>query len=102
MHDATATLARSITWAGSKQTYYTAHLMVDRDLVGDFYRAYAYFRWVDDFIDIYSQSDDERISFISRQRELINRLYRNERPDNLTPEEREAQLEHLKALGYVD
>jgi phytoene/squalene synthetase len=87
MHDATATLARSITWAGSKQTYYTAHLMVDRDLVGDFYRAYAYFRWVDDFIDIYSQSDDQRITFIRRQRDLINRLYHNQRPDDLAPEE---------------
>jgi len=87
MSDNSATLARSITWAGSKQTYYTARLMVDRDLVDDFYRAYAYFRWVDDFIDIYSQSDDERISFISQQRELIDRLYRHDRPDDLTSEE---------------
>jgi hypothetical protein len=48
MRDATATLAQSITWAGSKQAYYTARLMVDKDLVNDFYRAYAYFRWADD------------------------------------------------------
>jgi phytoene/squalene synthetase len=87
MKDATAALARSITWAGSKQTYYTARLMVDKDLVSDFYRAYAYFRWADDIIDVSSQSDDERISFIRRQRELIDRLYRNERRDHLTPEE---------------
>jgi phytoene/squalene synthetase len=87
MSDTTAILARSITWAGSKQTYYTARLMVDTDLVDDFYRAYGYFRWVDDFIDIYSKSDDERISFITRQRELIDRLYMHDRPDDLTPEE---------------
>ena len=87
MRDATAALARSITWAGSKQTYYTARLMVDRDLVSDFYRAYAYFRWVDDIIDVSSQSADEPISFIRRQRELIDHLYRNERLDDLTPEE---------------
>ena len=87
MSDATATLAQSITWAGSKQTYYIARLMVDKDLVEDFYRAYAYFRWADDIIDISSQSDDERISFIRRQRELIDRLYKNERPNDLTPEE---------------
>jgi len=111
MSNATATLARSITWAGSKQTYYTARLMVDKDLVDDFYRAYAYFRWADDIVDaaasveaaasgnaassgdaavsrdVSTQSDDERISFIRRQRELIDRLYRNERPDDLTPEE---------------
>jgi phytoene/squalene synthetase len=85
--DTTAALAQSITWAGSKQTYYTARLMADKDLVNDFYRAYAYFRWADDIIDVSSQSSDERISFIRRQRELIDRLYRNERPDDLTPEE---------------
>ncbi len=83
----TAALARSITWNGSKQTYYTVRLMVDRGLVDDCYRAYAYFRWADDVIDVESQSSDERISFIQRQRELIERLYNNEPPGDLTPEE---------------
>jgi len=93
MMDATAALARSITWASSKQTYYTARLMVDKNLVNDCYRAYGYFRWVDDIVDasvsndVSSQSSDERISFIRRQRELVGRLYRSERPDDLTPEE---------------
>jgi len=93
MTDASAALAQSITRAGSKQTYYTVRLMVDRDLVDDCYRAYGYFRWADDIVDaptsndVSSQSDDERISFIRRQRELINSLYRNERPDDLTPQE---------------
>ena len=87
VRDTTAGLAQSITRASSKQTYYTARLMVDKDLVSDFDRAYAYFRWADDIIDVSSQSDDERTSFIGRQRELIDRLYRNERPDDLTPEE---------------
>jgi phytoene/squalene synthetase len=105
MTDASATLARSITRAGSKQTYYTARLLVDRELVNDFYRAYAYFRWADDIIDegapveavvlagvdtsggVASPSRDECISFIRRQRELIDRLYNDERPDDLTPEE---------------
>lgn len=85
--DATAALARSIIRAGSKQTYVTARLMVDKDLVSDFFRAYAYFRWADDIIDASSQSADERISFIRRQRDLIDRLYRNERPVDLAPEE---------------
>jgi phytoene/squalene synthetase len=83
----TAALAKSITRASSKQTYYTVRLMVDRDLVDDCYRAYAYFRWADDVVDESSQSSDERTSFIRRQRELIDRLYKNERPDDLTPEE---------------
>jgi phytoene/squalene synthetase len=87
MSDSSADLARSITWAGSKQTYFTGRLMIDRDLVDDFYRAYAYFRWVDDVIDISAQTDRERIDFIKRQRELIDGLYSNGRSNDLTPEE---------------
>jgi phytoene/squalene synthetase len=84
--DGTGALAQSITWAGSKQTFYMARLLVDRDLVGDFYRAYAYFRWADDMVDA-PASTHKRAPFIERQRDLIERLYRNERPRDLTPEE---------------
>ena len=87
MGNTTAALARAITRAGSKQTYYIARLMVNRDLVDDFCRAYAYFRWADDVIDVSSRSDDERTSFAKRQRALIDRLYKGERPDDLAPEE---------------
>jgi phytoene/squalene synthetase len=87
MRDATAALARSITRAGSKQAYYTARLLVDKDLVDDSCRAYAYLRWVDDVVDGSSLSDDERISFVRRQRALIDRLRRNESQDDLTAEE---------------
>ncbi len=41
-------LAASITKAASRQTFYTVRLLADRDLLDDAYRAYAYFRWVDD------------------------------------------------------
>jgi phytoene/squalene synthetase len=83
-----AALARSITWDGSKQAFYIARLMVDKELVDDFFRAYAYFRWADDVIDESSRSNDERIAFIKRQRDLIDRLYEDERPHNLTSEEK--------------
>jgi phytoene/squalene synthetase len=85
--NASAALARSITWGASKQSYYTARLMVDRGLVDDCYRAYAYFRWADDVIDVESRTSDERVSFIQRQRDLIERLYQDEPPGDLTPEE---------------
>ncbi|MGD8603213.1 MAG: squalene/phytoene synthase family protein [Anaerolineales bacterium] len=86
--DQTALVAQSITRAGSKQAYYTARLMVDRPLVTDFFKAYAYFRWIDDFIDITAQSDEERISFIKRQRTLIDGLYgRSIIPGGLCTEE---------------
>ncbi|MEA3441452.1 MAG: hypothetical protein U9R58_14345 [Chloroflexota bacterium] len=44
MMDRTAAMARSIARTGSKQTYFTGGLMVNKDLVSDFYRAYTYFR----------------------------------------------------------
>ena len=47
----TSSLASAITKAASKQTYYTIRFLVDRPLVDDAFRAYAYFRWVDDVVD---------------------------------------------------
>lgn len=87
MSDASTALARSITRAGSTQTYHTIRLLADKALVDDCYRAYAYFRWADDVVDDLAQSRDERVSFIGHQRELIDDLYRCERPTGLTPEE---------------
>jgi phytoene/squalene synthetase len=86
-----ATLARSITWKGSKQTYFTTRLLVDHDLVEDCYRAYAYFRWADDVIDGEEKttwSRDQRIEFINRQRTLIEQCYQDQSPNEQTPEEK--------------
>jgi len=92
-----AALARSITRASSKQSYMTARLLVDRNLVDDCYRAYGYFRWADDVVDvpapvgapndILAPSNGEGVSFIKRQRALIERLYQNGQAEDLTPEE---------------
>ena len=87
MRSGSAAIAQSITRAGSKQTYYTARFMVDKDLVDDFYRAYAYFRWIDDVIDVSSRTDEERLRFITRQKELIEDLYQKQPVENLTAEE---------------
>lgn len=86
--DHMASVAQSITRAGSKQAYYTARLMVDRHLVTDFFKAYAYFRWIDDVIDVTAKTEDERITFIKRQRTLIDGLYnRSILPADLCTEE---------------
>lgn len=61
--------------------------MVDMELVNDFYRAYAYFRWVDDIIDESPLSLEERILFILRQRKLIDLLYKNEKLFELSTRE---------------
>jgi phytoene/squalene synthetase len=83
----TTALAHSITRAGSKQSYLTARLLVDRDLVDDCLRGYAYFRWADDVVDITIQSNAGRTAFIARQKLLIETLYCGERPADLCPEE---------------
>lgn len=88
--DTSAKLAKLITRKSSKQTYYTALLMVDRDLIGDFFRAYAYFRWVDDFIDISANTHEEGIGFIERQKALIDNLYNGDTQSDLDPHEQMA------------
>ncbi len=73
-----SSLAASITKAASKQTYYTIRFLADRERVADAYRAYAYFRWVDDTLDAESGTGAERSVFISRQKSLLERCYRGE------------------------
>ena len=87
MFNTTVELARAITKSSSKQSYYTARLMVDRNLELDCFRAYGYFRWVDDIVDIKSKTREERQDFINRQKDLAEFLYRGERPGELAPEE---------------
>jgi phytoene/squalene synthetase len=80
-------LAASITKSASKQTYYTIRLFVDRERVVDAYRAYGYFRWVDDVIDDGAGSGVERIAFAERQMSLLESCYRGEVPNDLCTEE---------------
>jgi phytoene/squalene synthetase len=87
MTSTSAKLARSITWASSKQSYLTARLLADRDLADDCLRAYAYFRWADDRIDICLSTNEACAAFIEREKNLINSLYQGRRPDDLLPEE---------------
>lgn len=80
--------APSITKAASKQTYYTIRFLADRDRVQDAFRAYAYFRWVDDTLDGESTSDFNRIVFIQRQKSLLEKSYRGELPRDANAEEK--------------
>ena len=92
-------LADSITKTASKQTYYTIRLLVDRDRVADAYRAYAYFRWVDDTLDsnlalsgMTSTARNvveaqERTDFLARQKSLLEKSYRRESIKDATAEE---------------
>lgn len=86
-------LAISITKAASKQSYYTIRFLADRDRAADAYRAYAYFRWVDDVVDdevrlgAEAGLGEERIAFVHHQKSLLEACYRGEIPNELCAEE---------------
>ena len=71
-------MAAAITRAASLQTYTTIRLLVDRPRVQDAYQAYAYFRWVDDWLDEPRRQRSERDAFARRQSALIDACYRGE------------------------
>jgi len=79
-------LAASITRSASTQTYHTIRYLVDKDRVADAYRAYAYFRWVDDSLDGGSATPQEgdagveRGAFVERQKSLLEMCYRGDSP----------------------
>ena len=80
-------LARSITKDASSQTYYTIRFLVDSGRVDNAYRAYAYFRWVDDTLDAGPISPSERQAFLERQKSLLETCYRGELPNGTNHEE---------------
>jgi hypothetical protein len=76
-----------ITRASSKQAYYTIRLLVDHDRRLAAYRAYAYFRWVDDRLDRPASGRSERLGFLARQAALVACARRGQRRSDLTREE---------------
>ena len=81
-------LAASITRTASKQTYYTIRFLVDTCLVEAAYQAYAYFRWVDDWLDQEPHPRTERLAFVRRQQALMDGSAHADPPAELTPQER--------------
>jgi hypothetical protein len=87
----TSSLAKAITKAASRQTYYTIRLLVDRGRVDDAYRSYAYFRWVDDVLDAEPADADavhRREAFLDRQKGLLEACLAGTPPDDVDPHER--------------
>ncbi len=80
-------LAAAITKTASKQTYYTIRFFADRNFVEDAYRAYGYFRWVDDRLDGEVGVLAEKIAFVNRQKNLLEACYRGEAQPGLCAEE---------------
>jgi phytoene/squalene synthetase len=101
-------LAAAITKAASRQSYYIVRFLVDRDRVAEAYRAYAYFRWMDDRLDLEFSNRSERIAFVHRQRSLMDRGYRGDWPLDCTAEETmlaglicEDKLDHGSLQSYI-
>ena len=86
-----ALLARELTRAASRQTDMTIHWLVDKDMRADAYRTYGYFRWVDDWLDQDDRPRQERLAFVSRQKDLMERGYAGEPTRGLAPEEQHRQ-----------
>lgn len=90
-----AHLARDITKAASAQTYWTIGLLVDRARVDDAYRAYAYFRWLDDSLDARPRSGDPWCEadrtrcrvLLDRQQRLLEGALRGETVSLVDPAE---------------
>ena len=82
-----ASLPVAITEAASQHTHHIISLLVDWDRIQDAYRAYAYFRWVDDHIDVTLRDRGDRIAFVERQQAIIDRAYTGGLPAGLTDEE---------------
>lgn len=88
--------ASAITKAASKQSYYTIRFLVDRDRVDNAFRAYAYFRWVDDVLDAAPDSGNvlseieeaERMAFLERQKSLLEKCIRGEAPRDTNIQEK--------------
>ena len=80
-------LPTTITKKASKQTYYTIRFLVDRNRVQDAYRAYAYFRWVDDQLDTSSGTQQEKLAFMNCQLELLEACYKGNAPSASNLEE---------------
>ncbi|MBX3061953.1 MAG: squalene/phytoene synthase family protein [Anaerolineae bacterium] len=80
-------LGAAITKIASQQSYYIIHFLVDRERRDHAYRAYAYFRWVDDSLDQRGSWRSDNLAFIERQRQLVERCYHGEPLCDLVPEE---------------
>ena len=102
-------ISRSITRAASRQTFYIIRLLADRERADDAYRAYAYFRWLDDCLDTSARGSSECQAFAARQRHLIDRCYADDPPSTVSPQEAilvdliHSDPDRASALGaYID
>ena len=87
-------LASRITRTASTQTYLTIRFLVDRSRVEDAFRAYAYFRWLDDLLDAEEPAGPKaaaqcvRVRLLERQQWLLERCLQGEPAARSVPRRR--------------
>jgi phytoene/squalene synthetase len=91
-HDASLLAhAADLTRRGSLHTYLVIRCMVDRDLVEGGFRAYAYFRWLDDVLDLQLGERQQRLAMVKEQAELARRALAGDFPRPACAEEQLVQ-----------
>jgi phytoene/squalene synthetase len=84
---ASATLAEMITRSASKQSYLTIKALVPQERRIAAFRAYAYYRWVDDLLDGEDLNHAQRSEFLASQGRLLSDCLSNHPPRDLCAEE---------------
>lgn len=79
--------AAAITRSASLQSYLTIRWLADRAHRADAFALYAYFRWLDDMVDVHLADRDERLVFVARQRSLLAQAADGTTPADASPEE---------------
>ncbi len=82
-----ANLPATITKSASRQTFLTIRFLADKERMEDAFRAYAYFRWLDDCIDVQSDSPKARNALMLRQQSLLQDCYQGINQKSLLPQE---------------
>jgi phytoene/squalene synthetase len=86
--DGKPNLHAEITKIGSKQTYYTIRFLADHDRVQDAFRAYAYFRWLDDQLDTDINSQQDKTALLHQQQRILEACYQGKEIEPSCPEEK--------------
>jgi phytoene/squalene synthetase len=84
---ASAALAEIITRKASRQSYLIIKTLVPQERRDDAFRAYAYYRWVDDLLDGEEFNRAQRSEFLASQRQLLSDCLDDHPPRDLCAEE---------------
>jgi phytoene/squalene synthetase len=77
----------AMTRAASMQSYLTIRWLADRAHRADAFALYAYFRWLDDMVDVHLPDRQRRLAFVARQRYLLAQAADGTTSADVSPEE---------------